>query len=110
MEIKGKLLKILPIETGVSKTGNMWQKHTIVVGNDAFFGTPICFSMFGSKIDLSSLIPGNSVLVDFEIESNENNGKWYNNIKVYSLNIFDEKNTLTETITIDNRPDFRFVL
>jgi hypothetical protein len=110
MEIKGKIIKILPVENGFSKSGNMWQKNSIIVGNDAFFGTPICFSMFGSAIDLSLLTIGKSILVDFEIESKENNGKWYNNITVYSLKILDEKEAITETIIFNNRPDFKFVL
>lgn len=110
MEIEGKLIKILPIETGVTSSGNLWEKQSIIVDNNHFFESPICFSIFSTNIDFSILKIGTKVLVDFEIESKESNGKWYNNINVFTLKIFDEKNSIAETFIINKRPDFRFTL
>ncbi len=110
MKITGKLLKLLPYETGISKSGKEWKKQSFIIGNDDFFQAPICFNILGNIYDLSTLTIGVKMQVDFEIESNESNGKWYTNFKVYTLIIFDSNNTIINTIIVSKRPDFRFKL
>ena len=105
MEVTGKLIQILPIESGTN-----WKKQNIIIENNGYFNTPICFSIFGDKLENSVNTIGNKITVDFEIESKVTNGKWYTNFKVFKLILFDEKDEVSSTIIIGTRPDFRFTL
>lgn len=110
MEITGNIIKILPTKTGFNSSGNLWKKQSIIVSNDHYFGSPICFSIFSADIDFSILTIGAKVLVDFEIECKESNGIWYNNINVFAIKVLDEKNSIAEILIISKSPDFRFIL
>lgn len=105
MEVTGKLTQILPLESGTT-----WKKQNIIIENDSYFNTPICFSIFGDKLENSVLTIGNKITVDFEIESKLTNEKWYTNFKIFKLIIFNEKDEVSNTIIISRRPDFRFTL
>lgn len=110
MKVTGKLLKLLPVETGVSKLGKTWHKQSFIIGNKDFFQSPICFSVIGNTHDLSVLPSEETIQVDFELESTESNGKWYTNINVYTIIIFDSNDAVINTIIINKRPDFKFYL
>ncbi len=84
MEVIGKLVKKLPLESGVSKSGKNWQKQSIVIDNGDEFNNLIAVSVFGDKIDkLNRLELGMDVSVMCNIYSREYNGKYYHNIDGY---------------------------
>lgn len=47
MEIKGKISKILPLETGISKAGKEWKKQDVVLKQFDKFETDVCITAFG---------------------------------------------------------------
>ncbi len=87
MEIKGKINQILPVNSGVSKTGNEWKKQEFVIDTvDEQFPKQICFTLFNDKLSLiAGLNPGTEVNVSFNVESREFNGRWYHNINAWKI-------------------------
>jgi len=85
MEVKGKLVKMLDLETGVSKSGKEWQKQTVVVDTGEEFNNLIAVSAFGEdKIkDLNKLQEGMTVSIRCNVYSREYKGKYYHNIDGY---------------------------
>ena len=86
MEVKGKLVKILNVEKGVSKAGKEWSSQSIVIDNGAKFNPELCIKFFGDKADLLQGVElGNDVTVKINLSSREFNGKWFHAIDGYAI-------------------------
>ena len=85
MEIKGKLVKVLDLESGTSKSGKEWQKQTVVIDSGEEFNNLTAVSAFGEdKIkNLNKLQVGMTVVILCNIYSREYKGKYYHNIDGY---------------------------
>jgi len=82
MEIIGKLIEILPIQTGEGKNGGVWKKQDIILeieGTDATVSKRLCFALWNDRIN-PDLMEGSTLRVSFEIDSREHNSKWYTNL------------------------------
>ena len=101
MEVKGKLVKMLKLETGVSKSGKEWKKQTVVVDNGEEFNNLIAVSAFGEeKIkDLNKLQEGMTVSILCNVYSREYKGKYYHNIDGYW---FTQKSESENFVTSDS--------
>lgn len=84
MEITGTLVHILPLQTGQGKNGQ-WKKQDFVLEIPGSFPKKACFSAWGDKIDSSILVVGQMLKVSFDVESREYNGRWYTDLKAYSI-------------------------
>jgi hypothetical protein len=87
ISIKGKIIKILNLESGVSKAGNEWKKQEFIVEeSDQQFSRKVCFTLFNDKTNLiKGFSPGQEVEVSFNVESREYNGKWFHNINAWKI-------------------------
>jgi len=85
--VKGKIISILEMESGVSKAGKEWKKQSFVVDTGAQYNPTVCFSLFGEeKINmLRDFGNGQEVEVAFNVSSREFNGKWYHNIDAWKI-------------------------
>jgi len=84
MEVTGKLVKKLDLETGTSKAGKEWQKQSIVIDTGGEFNNEVCVSAFGDKVgQMNKLEIGMDVSVLCNVYSREYNGKYYHNIDGY---------------------------
>jgi len=85
MEVKGKVVKKLPIESGISKSEKEWKKQVIVVNTGADYNPEIAIQAFGDdKIkDLNKLSVGDSVLIKCNVSSREYKGRYFHNIDGY---------------------------
>ena len=94
MEVSGKLVKKLSLESGISKSDKEWKKQTVVVNTGADYNPEIAITAFGDdKIkDLDKLNVGDSVLIKCNVSSREYNGRYFHNIDGW----FFSKNTRTE--------------
>jgi hypothetical protein len=97
MNIKSKLIKVLPLQSGTGKNGE-WKKQDIIVETEGQYPKKICISIWGDKIDNSVLQEGNMLDISFDIESREYNEKWYTNIKAWKITLVSGNRT-DETIT-----------
>jgi len=84
MEIKGKLVKILPPLTGQGKNGE-WKKQEFVIELDGTYPRKVCISTWGDKVNVDALIEGSVLNVHFDIESREYQGKWFTNVTAWKV-------------------------
>jgi len=84
MEITAKVITVLPIESGTSRSGNAWQKRNFVVETSEQYPKKICFQLFGDKVNDCPAV-GNEVKVFFDIESREYNSRWYTQLNVWKV-------------------------
>lgn len=87
LEITGKLISKLPMQSGTSaRTGSTWQKQEFVIETGDQFPKKICANLWGDKADqLNQYNIGDPVKVSFDLESREFNGKWYTDVKAWKL-------------------------
>tara|TARA_R100000742_G_C4215356_1_gene40604 strand:+ start:122 stop:487 length:366 start_codon:yes stop_codon:yes gene_type:complete len=85
MEVRGKLIKKLELETGTSKSGKDWKKQIVIIDNGDEFNNITAVSAFGDdKIkSLNKLEVGMKVAILCNVYSREYNGKYYHNIDGY---------------------------
>lgn len=85
MEVKGIIIQVLPLVSGVSKAGNEWRKQEYILETQEQYPRKVCFQLFGDKIDQNPVAVGNEVVVSFDIDSREFNGRWYTNISAWKI-------------------------
>jgi hypothetical protein len=84
MEVTGKLIKKLELETGTSKAGKEWKKQTVVIDTGGEFNNIIAVSAFGDKVSkMNKLQEGMTVAILCNVYSREYKGKYYHNIDGY---------------------------
>lgn len=84
MELIGKIIKVLPLQSGTGKNGT-WKKQDYVIETTGQVSRKVCFNIWGDKIDQYKLAEGNDVKVSFDLESREYNGKWYTDVKAWKV-------------------------
>lgn len=85
LELSGKLLQVLPLQSGTGKNGN-WQKQDFVIETADQYPKKVCFSAWSDKVDaLKKIEPGTIVKVAFNAESREFNGKWYTDLRIWKI-------------------------
>jgi len=106
MEVKGKVVKKLPIESGISKSEKEWKKQVIVVNTGADYNPEIAIQAFGDdKIkDLNTLDVGDQVVIKCNVSSREYNGRYFHNIDGYWFT----KNTREEGVVVPESDDLPF--
>lgn len=105
MDVKGRLIQVLPLQTGTSKSGNGWSKQEFVVETEEQFPKKVCFTLFGDKVSLlNGLSAGDQIDVSFNLESREFNGKWYSNINAWKVNPVVSQGNQTPAHSSDDIP------
>lgn len=87
MEIQGKIIQVLPLQSGVGKaSGKEWKKQDFVLESiDGQYARKVCFTMWGDLIDRTALQIGEDVTVQIDIESREYQGRWYTDVKAWRV-------------------------
>ena len=87
MEITGKIIAVLPPKQGVSQsTGNAWMCQDYVLETQEMHPKKVCFNVFGAeKIQEMNIQLGETLTVSLEINANEYQGKWYNQVKGWKV-------------------------
>ena len=85
MEIIGKVVAVLELQSGTSKKGSEWKKRDFVIETlDEKFPKKVCFTLFGDRADACP--PIDSVVnVAFDIDAHEYNGKWFNSVNAWKV-------------------------
>jgi hypothetical protein len=85
LEIEGKIIQIMPEQTGSGQRGK-WIKQEFVIETSDQYPKKICFSAWGDKTDiLKQLSEGESVIVSFNPESREYQNKWYTDLRAWKI-------------------------
>lgn len=89
MEVTGTITKVLPVETGQKKDGaGEWQKLQFVLDNNEQWNNIFCFEVFGNeKVENFNKYNkvGSQVKVDFNVKTNEYNGKYYTSLQAWKV-------------------------
>ena len=88
MDITGKIIAVLEARSGVAKSsGNPWKIQEYVletIGEQ--YPKKMMFSIFGEdKIQQAAINIGDEVVVSFDINAREFNGRWYNDIRAWRV-------------------------
>lgn len=88
MEITGKIIAVLPPSSGVSaRTGNSWMSQDYVIETHDQYPKKCCFRVFGQdKIQSFNIQVGEEMIVSFDIDCHEYNGRWFNDVRAWAVN------------------------
>ena len=100
MQIKGKITHILPIQSGTSKKGD-WQKRDIVIETDGEYPKKVSVTLWNKLLDIP-FKANSEVTAEIDINAKEYNGKWYNEIKAWKLDL--KQVTKVEKIVTEDLP------
>ena len=86
MELNGRIIAVLPVQTGQGRNGE-WKKQEYVLEHDNSSQYPkrMCFNLWGDKIDQFNIREGQNLTVSFDIDCREYQGRWYNDIRAWRV-------------------------
>lgn len=84
MEITGKVVEILPEQSGEGRNGT-WRRQEFIVEIPGQYPRKVCIALWGDKIDQVGLKTGEEVTASVDIESREYNGKWFTSVKAWKV-------------------------
>jgi len=84
MDLKGKVIQILPIQTGMGKRGQ-WKKQEFVIETQSQYPKKVCLSLWGDKIDQYNLAVGETVNVSVDLESREYKDRWFTEARAWKI-------------------------
>ena len=87
MELTGKIIAIMPAQQGVSqRTGNQWMSQQYVLEVPGMYPKRMVFEVFGEdKIKSFAIQQGQDVVVSFEIDAHEYQGRWFNEVRAWNV-------------------------
>lgn len=87
LELEGRIIRKLNVQTGVSARGNWSKQEFIVEYQEGSFPTQACFNVWGEdKVkDMERFQIGDQVKVSFNINSREYNGRWYTDLRAWRI-------------------------
>jgi len=105
MEVTGKITKILDKVTGQKKDGSgTWEKQTFVLETQEQYNNLYAFEVFGAE-KVGNLKQynkvGDTVKVDFNVSTNEYNGKYYTSLQAWKIFKANLEETPVEAASAD---------
>lgn len=87
MELTGKIIAVLPANSGVSaRTGNPWMSQEYVIEVPGQYPRKCVFRIFGEdRIKQFNIQMGEELTVSFDIDAHEYNGRWFNEVRAYNV-------------------------
>ena len=86
MEIKGRIVQVLPLQSGIGQSsGKEWKKQEYVLETQDQYPRKVCFQRSGSRIEQYPVAEGDEVTVSFDLESREFRGRWYTDVRAWKI-------------------------
>ena len=107
LSVIGKITKVLPPQSGTSKAGNAWTKQLFLIDNGETYNNLFCFELFkDEKVQQFNQYNnvGDVVKVEFNVNCNEYNGKYYTSLQAWKVSKFDEVEADLSNIEV-NEPE-----
>jgi len=90
LEVSGKVVKLLPLQTGESARGP-WKKQDMIIETNEQYPKKIAITCWAEKVDvIQNLKEGSNVQVAINIESREFNERWYTDVKAWKIDVLDQ--------------------
>ena len=89
MELQGKVIAVLPERSGVSARGE-WKAQSYVIETHEQYPKKLCFDVFGAdRIAQFNIQSGEELLVSFDLDAHEYNGRWFNSVRAWNVQRID---------------------
>jgi hypothetical protein len=88
MEIKGRLVRILPAQTGQGRNGE-WKKQGFVIETEGTYPKKVHFQVWNDKVNVGSFATESMINVFFDPESREFQEKWYTDLTAWKVDTAD---------------------
>ena len=89
MELQGKVIAVLPERSGVSQRGE-WKAQSYVIETHEAYPKKLCFDVFGAdRMAQFNIQSGEEILVSFDIDAHEYQGRWFNSIRAWNVQRVD---------------------
>tara|TARA_R100000951_G_C2595389_1_gene166407 strand:+ start:27 stop:368 length:342 start_codon:yes stop_codon:yes gene_type:complete len=88
LKVSGKITNVLPPQSGKTNSGTQWTKMTFVVDNGEQYNNIFAFEIWkDEKVQQFNQYNnvGDSVVVSFNVDCSEYNGKYYTNLKAWKI-------------------------
>ena len=87
MELTGRIIAVLPANSGVSaRTGNPWMSQEYVIEVPGQYPRRCVFRLFGEdRIKQFNIQNGEDLTIQFDIDAHEYQGRWFNEVRAYNV-------------------------
>ncbi|MDR0296354.1 MAG: DUF3127 domain-containing protein [Prevotellaceae bacterium] len=104
LEITGKLVKTLPVQSGTNARGT-WSKQEFILETMEQYPRKVCISAWSERVnELSAFLAGDILKVSFSIESREYNERWYTDVRAWRIEKQTAAGAVTEAAASANIP------
>ena len=106
MEAFGKIIAILPVQSGVSqRTGNPWCIQSFVLETFDQYPKKIPFEVFGDeKLKQFNIQMGETLTIHFDVDGREWNGKWFPRISCYNISRQEAQQQVAQPVAPQTQP------
>ncbi len=88
MELQGKVIAMTPERSGVNARGE-WKARDYVIETHETYPKKMVFSVMGDRLERFNIQLNQEVLVSFDIDAHEYNGRWFNSIRAFDVRLVD---------------------
>ena len=89
MDLQGKIIAVLPERSGVSARGE-WKAGSFVLETHDQYPKKMVFDVFGAdRLAQFAIKAGEDLIVSFDIDAHEYQGRWYNSIRAWNVQRVD---------------------
>ena len=90
MELQGKVIAALPERSGVSARGEWKSQEFVIEYQEGQYPRHLVFTVFGAdRLQRFNIQIGQTVLVAFDIDAREWNGRWFTDIRAFDVRQVD---------------------
>lgn len=87
MELTGTIIDILPITSGVSKSGKEWKKQECAIEIPGTYPETVAFSLFGEKCENHGLEIGQNATISINLRSRKFNDRYFTEASAWKVEI-----------------------
>ena len=89
MDLQGRVIAVLPAREGESARGP-WKSQQYVIETHDQYPKKMVFDIFGAdRIAQFNIQSGEEIIVSFDIDAHEYQGRWFNNIRAWNIQRLD---------------------
>lgn len=85
MQVAGKIIHLLPVQTGTGRNGE-WIKQEFILETQEQYPKKICISTFGLlATSMDSYSQDEEIIAYYNLESREYNERWYTEVRAFKI-------------------------
>ena len=90
MELQGKVIAALPERSGVSARGEWKSQEFVIEYQEGQYPRKMVFNVWGAdRLQRFNIQIGQTVLVAFDVDAHEWNGRWFTDIRAFDVRQVD---------------------